>query len=53
MEIQEVLYEANFKDVQVYWEGTEKDTGEGNGVFRKTGKGEACESWIAYVLGLK
>lgn len=49
-EVSEVLLEAGFSDVDVYWEGADDD-GEGNGVFRRTTKGTADESWIAYVAG--
>jgi SAM-dependent methyltransferase len=47
-EIQEVMVEAGFRRPVVYWEGTTKD-GEGNGVFRPSARGEACEAWVAYI----
>lgn len=47
-EIQEVMVEAGFRRPVVYWEGTTAD-GEGNGVFRPSVRGEACESWVAYI----
>jgi SAM-dependent methyltransferase len=47
-EIQEVMVEAGFRKPVVYWEGTTKD-GEGNGVFRPSVRGEACEAWVAYI----
>jgi hypothetical protein len=47
-EIQEVMVEAGFRRPVVYWEGTTKD-GEGNGVFRPSTRGEACEAWVAYI----
>lgn len=49
-EIQELLDEAGFKRITVYWEGTDHETGEGDGEFRPTECGEACEGWIAYVV---
>ncbi len=52
MEIQEVLNEAGFPHVEVHWEGTELESGEGNGVFRRTTTGEAIESWVAYIIAL-
>ena len=52
-EINELLLEAGFREVQIYWEGTDSETGKGNGVFRITKKGEPCESWIAYVVAIK
>jgi hypothetical protein len=52
-EIQEILLEAGFKRASVYWEGTDKRTGEGNGEWTEATQGEACLGWIAYVIGLK
>jgi SAM-dependent methyltransferase len=52
-EIQELLLEAGFRDVTVYWEGTDKRTNEGNGEFRATREGEACPGWIAYLVAEK
>lgn len=48
-ELREILAEAGFKKTTVYWEGTDKN-GEGDGVFSPSEKGEACESWIAYIV---
>ncbi|MDP7029674.1 MAG: class I SAM-dependent methyltransferase [Phycisphaerales bacterium] len=52
-EIREMLLEAGFSDVKVYWEGTEEDTGEGNGEWAAVESGEACEGWIAYIVGVR
>ena len=52
-EIQELLQEAGFDKVSVWWEGTDKKTTSGNGVFRPTTRGEACEGWIAYLVAEK
>jgi hypothetical protein len=51
-EIQEVLLEAGFKNACVYWEGTTRK-GEGNGVWKLSTRGEACQGWIAYIVGEK
>lgn len=51
-ELQEILLEAGFRDSFVYWEGTTKD-GEGDGVFKKRKTGEACQAWIAYIVGVR
>lgn len=51
-EIREILEEVGFKKTHVYWEGTTRN-GEGDGNFTRTEKGEACESWIAYIVGEK
>jgi hypothetical protein len=48
-EIQELLYEAGFSKVTVYWEGTDED-GEGDDDFTPTTVGEACPGWIAYLV---
>ncbi len=52
-EITELLLEAGFADVQWFFEGTEHKTGEGNGVYTRSKKGEAAETWIAYAVALK
>jgi SAM-dependent methyltransferase len=52
-EIRDLLLEAGFSNVTVYWEGTERKTGEGNGVFKPSEKGEPCPSWIAYIVAEK
>jgi|TARA_B110000495_G_C23000594_1_gene590449 hypothetical protein len=52
-EIREMLIEAGFGSVVVYWEGTDEDTEEGNGEWEAVEQGEACEGWIAYVVGVK
>jgi len=52
-EIREVLLEAGFKRVTVYWEGTDKKTGDGNGVWKADERGEACQGWVAYLVAEK
>lgn len=51
-EIKEIMMEVGFKKTVVYWEGTTR-SGEGDGDFKATEKGEVCESWISYIAGLK
>jgi cyclopropane fatty-acyl-phospholipid synthase-like methyltransferase len=51
-EIKEIMLEAGFKKVYVYWEGTDDD-GTGDGVFSKVSEGEDCEGWVAYVAAEK
>ena len=51
-ELREILTEVGFKETYIYWEGTTRK-GEGNGIFVRKEKGEACETWIAYVVGRK
>lgn len=48
-EIRDLLQEAGFKTVTVYWEGDD-GKGGGNGVFRPTKKAEVCESFIDYIV---
>lgn len=48
-ELRELLLEAGFSKVTTYWEGTDAD-GEGNGEFTPAEVGEACETWIAYLI---
>ncbi|HKV96633.1 MAG TPA: class I SAM-dependent methyltransferase [Gammaproteobacteria bacterium] len=49
-ELREILGEAGFRTVQVYLEGTDAKTGEGNGVFRPADTAEADPAWIAYLV---
>lgn len=49
-ELREVLAEAGFQKSTVFWEGTERGGTAGNGVFRPTEVGEACESFVAYII---
>ena len=51
-ELREILEEVGFKRTHVYWEGTTRK-GEGDGVFTRTEKGEACQAWIAYIVAEK
>ena len=48
-ELKEILEEVGFKKIHIYWEGTTR-AGGGNGVFKSTSIGEACQSWIAYIV---
>lgn len=53
-EIRELLSEAGFSKVSVYWEGDELDddgepTGEGNGEFSPTEVGTADPAYISYI----
>lgn len=51
-ELRELMHECGFSKTHVYWEGTTRK-GTGNGVFTRTEKGEACQSWIAYIAAEK
>lgn len=52
-ELRELLLEAGFSRVVVYWEGTDEESDEGNGEWEITERGEACPGWIAYVVAVK
>ena len=52
-EIQDLLTEAGFRKVFVYWEGTDEDSQEGNGEFNLSKEGDDAESWIAYIAAFK
>lgn len=49
-EIRELLEEAGFTDVTVYWEGTDEENNEGNGIFEPAEVGDADPGWVCYVV---
>jgi len=49
-EIRELLEEAGFSDVTVYWEGTDEATNEGDGVYEPAEVGDADPGWVCYVV---
>jgi hypothetical protein len=51
-ELTDILKEAGFKDVHIYWEGDD-DEGGGSGEFSKITEEENCEVWIAYLVATK
>lgn len=52
-ELRDVLQDAGFARIDCYWEGTDEDGESGNGVFTKEQRGEACLSYVAYLVALK
>lgn len=52
-ELRDILLEAGFKAADCYWEGTDEDGESGDGVFTKTEEGEACLSYVAYLVATK
>ena len=48
-EVRELLEGAGFENVEVYWEGTDPDTNEGNGVFRRVTKVENQPGWHTFI----
>jgi len=51
-ELREILIEAGFSKVRVYWEGDDGEGG-GNGEFKEHATGEADPAWIAYLVAEK
>ncbi len=49
-ELRDLLDEAGFSDVTVYWEGTERKTNEPNGIFRPRKRAEDDPAWVAYLV---
>jgi hypothetical protein len=49
-ELCELLLEAGFRQADVYWEGTDEETNEGNGIFEPRQVGEADAGWICYLV---
>ncbi len=53
-ELRELLVEAGFSQVDVYWEGDdEDDPDEGSGEYEATLQGEADAGWIVYIVAQK
>lgn len=52
-EVREVLLAAGFRSVEVYWEGIDPDTDEGNGIFRRVKRAENCPGWNAFIVGFR
>lgn len=51
-ELQDVMREAGFKDIGVYWEQSDA-SGEGSGDFIRQDRSDECDAWVAYVVGGK
>jgi cyclopropane fatty-acyl-phospholipid synthase-like methyltransferase len=52
-EITDALIDAGFSTADVYWEGWDDETDEGDGNFKKTVKAENSPGWIAYIVAKK
>jgi len=52
-ELKELLEDAGFSQVDCYWEGTDEDGESGNGEFTINDQGEACLSYVAYLVAQK
>lgn len=51
-ELRELLTEAGFRKVEVWWEGVDED-GEGSGDYAPTEEEENQESWLVYIVAAK
>ena len=51
-ELRDIMHDAGFERVDAYFEGTDTDGESGNGIFRRGVRGENCESWLAYLVGV-
>lgn len=49
-EVRELLEEAGFVNVDIYWEGIDEDTEEGSGEYERVTKGESMPGWIAFIV---
>ena len=49
-EIRELLLEAGFSTATIYWEGTDEETGEGDGIYSPAETGDADAGWICYIV---
>jgi len=52
-ELRELLAEAGFSRVTVYWEETDPKTGEGAGVYSPATVGDADPGWVAFLVAEK
>jgi hypothetical protein len=48
-EIRELLAEAGFAASEVYWEGTDRETGEANGIFHPRERAPDDPAWVCYI----
>lgn len=46
----EVLRDAGFKKIDVYWEQIGEDGIHGNGIYKRSKRGENWLSWVAYIV---
>ncbi len=52
-ELRLLSQEAGFRDFIVYWEGTDHKTGEGNGIYRPSMKGDNSPAYVCYLVCVK
>jgi len=49
-ELREILHEAGFTQVDIYWEGCDEGSEEGNGVYVPSEVGDADAGWVCYIV---
>ena len=49
-ETKDVLHDAGFTRVDSFWEGTDAAGEGGNGIFRRSEKGQNCPAWVTYLV---
>ena len=52
-ELRELLEEAGFSRVTVYWEESDQKTGEGTGVYSPATTGDADPGWVCFLVAEK
>ena len=52
-ELRELLVEAGYSRVTVYWEETDPETGEGAGVYSPATVGDADPGWVCFLIAEK
>lgn len=52
-ELRDVMIDAGFRDVVVFWQGTDTKTGDFNGVFAPATEADADPAWVALIAALK
>ncbi len=52
-ELRDLVLEAGFSDCEVYWEGTNRKTNEGNGIYYRASRALDDPAWVAYIVGFR
>lgn len=52
-EIREILEEAGFRTVSVWWQGWDDDEEDGNGDFERVEDADADAAWVSYIVAEK
>jgi len=52
-ELRDLLQEVGFGEVTVLWEGTDRSTNEGNGIYRPASRAPDDPAWVSYIVASK